>query len=79
MRQAGARGDLDDFVQLRAVGVDPAFVTRVRLSGMKSTSADDLVEIRARRDAQDPGTARATGSADSLVALPQRWNPDPDG
>ena len=47
MRSAGISGDLDDFVQLRAVGVDPAFAVRVKANGIKVKSADDLVELRA--------------------------------
>ena len=47
MRSAGVSGDLDDFVQLRAVGVDPAFAARAKANGIKVNSADDLVELRA--------------------------------
>ena len=54
MRSAGVSGDLDDFVQLRAVGVDPAFAARVRASGIKNISADDLVEMRALGGARPP-------------------------
>jgi hypothetical protein len=47
MRLAGVEGDLDDFIQLRAVGVDPAFAARVKASGIRPIRADDLVELRA--------------------------------
>jgi len=47
MRASGIRGDLDDFVQLHAVGVDPAFAARVKASGLRIRDADDLVELRA--------------------------------
>ena len=30
LKALGVRGDLDDFVQLRALGVTPAFVHRAR-------------------------------------------------
>ena len=47
MRSQGISGDMDDFVQLRAVGVDPAFAARVKRSGIKVRDADDLVELQA--------------------------------
>ena len=45
MRAAGVRGDLDDFVQLRAVGVDPAFAAHARKSGTKLVDVDELDRI----------------------------------
>ena len=45
MRAAGVRGDLDDFVQLRAVGVDPAFAAHARKSGTKLVDVDELIEL----------------------------------
>ena len=47
MRWAGVQGSLDDFIQLRAVGVDPSFAARVKASGLKNIRAEDLVELRA--------------------------------
>lgn len=47
MRLAGVEGNLDDFIQLRAVGIDPSFAARVKASGIKPIRADDLVELRA--------------------------------
>jgi len=47
MRSAGVQGGLDDFVQLRTVGVDPAFAARVRASGIKHLDADELVQLKA--------------------------------
>jgi len=47
MRGAGVEGNLDDFIQLRAVGVDPSFAARVKASGIRPVRADDLVELRA--------------------------------
>ena len=46
MRSAGVRGDFDDFIQLRAVGIDPGFAARARKSGMTNPTADDLVELQ---------------------------------
>jgi hypothetical protein len=46
MKAAGIQGDLDDFVELRSVGVDPAFAARAKASGLRIRSADDLVELR---------------------------------
>ncbi|MFL6763582.1 MAG: M56 family metallopeptidase [Sphingomicrobium sp.] len=54
MRAAGVLGDMDDFVQLRAVGVDPAFATRVRASGIKVIHAEDLVQLRALGTVRPP-------------------------
>jgi len=47
MRGAGVEGNLGDFIQLRAVGVDPSFAARVKASGIRPVRADDLVELRA--------------------------------
>jgi hypothetical protein len=55
MRSAGVDGDFDDFIQLRAVGVDPRFAARVRASGIRHLDADTLVEMS------------AVGSADALA------------
>jgi hypothetical protein len=38
-------GDLDDFVQLRAVGVKPEYVQSLRRQGYIVRSADKLVEM----------------------------------
>lgn len=46
MRSAGLQGDLDDYIQLHAVGVDPSFVARARASGVRVRDADDIVELR---------------------------------
>jgi len=46
MRSAGMQGDLDDYIQLHAVGVDPSFVARVKAAGIKVRDADDIVELR---------------------------------
>ena len=46
MRTAGLQGDLDDYIQLHAVGVDPSFVARVKAAGIKVRDADDIVELR---------------------------------
>ena len=67
MRSAGVRGDLDDFVQLRAVGVDPAFAARARRAGSKSMTADDLVELKALGFVNPPRPPR-----------PPDPNPNPD-
>jgi bla regulator protein BlaR1 len=67
MRSAGVRGNLDDFVQLRAVGIDPAFAARVKKAGMKVVSADDLVEMQAVGIPRPP-----------RPPAPPRVDPDPD-
>jgi len=71
MRSVGLRGDLDDFVELRAVGVDPAFAARVKASGVKVTDPDELVEMHALGGSQPPAPPRPP-------ALP-RHSADPDG
>ena len=71
MRSIGIRGDLDDFIQLRAVGVDAAFAARVKASGIKVDDADDLVELRALGVSKPPAPPKAP--------VPARgWNPNPD-
>lgn len=86
LRSAGVAGDFDDFVQLRAVGVDPSFAARVRASGTTVIRAEDLVELKAL------GTARPSVPARPPLpprqprrgspAAPPDWNPpdeDPGG
>ena len=73
MRSIGLRGDLDDFVELRAVGVDPAFAARVKASGVKVSDADDLVEMHALGLTAPPAPPRPP-------AQPRNWHPsDPGG
>ena len=69
MRAHGITGDLDDFVQLRAVGVDPGFAARVKKSGIKKIRADDLIELK------------ALGITHVPSAHQRGWDPDsdPDG
>jgi beta-lactamase regulating signal transducer with metallopeptidase domain len=71
MRSAGIYGKLDDYVQLRAVGVDPAFAARARASGLNVRNADDLIELRALGTVKPPQPPHAP-------APPRGWNPDPD-
>jgi bla regulator protein BlaR1 len=85
MRSAGVRGDLDDFVQLRAVGVDPEFAARVKASGIRVISADDLVQLRAlgitRLPAPPHGPVppRPTSRKGLPAASPPNWkSPDSD-
>jgi bla regulator protein BlaR1 len=76
MRAAGIQGSLDDFVQLRAVGVDPSLAARARRAGMKNLSADDLVELHA------VGAVRPLSRPKSPrpPSPPSDWDPpDPDG
>ncbi|HUP67418.1 MAG TPA: M56 family metallopeptidase [Sphingomicrobium sp.] len=47
MRAAGVRGDLDDFAQLRTLGVDPGFVARARKAGVDVSDVDELAQLRA--------------------------------
>jgi beta-lactamase regulating signal transducer with metallopeptidase domain len=72
MRSAGVRGDLEDFVQLRAVGVDPAFAARVKASGVKVSDPDDLVELRALGVTKPPAPPRTPPA-------PRAPDPNPDG
>ena len=44
---AGLRGTMDDYVQLRAVGVTPEFGQRVRRAGYTTRDPDKLVEMQA--------------------------------
>jgi bla regulator protein BlaR1 len=85
MRSAGVRGDLDDFVQLRAVGVDPSFAARVKASGVQVISADDLVQLRALgstrvpRPPHPPAPPRPPSRKGLPAASPPNWNvPDSD-
>ena len=73
MRAAGVNGTLDDFVQLRAVGVDPKFAARVRRSGLKVTNADDLVELQALSGARLPAAPKPP----KPLSPPGRGGPPP--
>lgn len=72
MRQAGVEGSLDDFIQLRAVGVDPSFAARVKASGIRPLRAADLVELRALGSIPRPPRAPAP-------PRPPQSDTDPDG
>jgi hypothetical protein len=79
MRAAGVNGTLDDFVQLRAVGVDPAFAARARRSGVKITNADDLVELRALSGGRPPAPPKPPSPPGRGGTPPPDWDPlDPD-
>lgn len=71
MRWAGVEGKLDDFIQLRAVGVDPSFAARVKASGLKNIRASDLVELRAMGISSVP-------AAPHVPAPPRPPQPDND-
>jgi len=81
MKSAGVRGDIDDFVQLRAMGIDPGFAQRARKSGNGTIDADDLVEQRALGRVAPPMPQRPPRAA-LPAAAPPNWDPprsDPDG
>jgi beta-lactamase regulating signal transducer with metallopeptidase domain len=82
MRSAGVQGDLDEFVQLRAVGIDPAFAMRAKAAGIRIREADDLVELRAlgaSASPRPPAPPKAPARAHP-AAPPPNWNPvDSDG
>jgi beta-lactamase regulating signal transducer with metallopeptidase domain len=81
MKSAGVRGDLDDFIQLRAVGIDPGFAQRVRKTSNGSIDADDLVERRALGRVAPPAPPRPPRAALPASSPPDRNPPgsDPDG
>lgn len=79
MKAAGVNGTLDDFVQLRAVGVDPEFAARARRSGVKITNADDLVELRALSGSRPPKPPKPPSPPGRGGPPPPDWDPlDPD-
>ncbi len=85
MRAAGVNGTMDDFIQLHAVGVDPAFAERARRSGLKFRNADDLVELRALSGVRPPpppappAPPAPPGRRGRPAASPPDWDPvDPD-
>jgi hypothetical protein len=81
MKSAGVRGDLNDFIQLRAMGIDPAFAQRARKGGNGTIDADDLVEQRALGRVAPPSPPRPPRAA-LPAASPPDWDPprsDPDG
>lgn len=83
MRAAGIQGSLEDFIELRTVGIDPGFAARVRSSGIKVTRADDLVELKALGISRPPAPPHppARRSLKALpAASPPNWDaPDPGG
>jgi bla regulator protein BlaR1 len=81
MKLAGVRGDLDDFVTLRATGIDPEFARRARKAGYATIDADDLVEMRTLGRMAPPASPRPPRAA-LPAAAPPNWDPpgsDPGG
>jgi len=70
MRSAGIQGDLDAFVELRSVGIDPAFAARAKAAGVRLRTPDDLIQLRALGSsvAKIPGRGRPAAS-------PPNWDP----
>jgi bla regulator protein blaR1 len=56
MRAAGVRGDLDDFVQMYVVGIQPSFVARARRAGVNVSDVDELVQLQALAGTPSPPT-----------------------
>lgn len=83
MRAAGIQGSLEDFIELRTVGIDPGFAARVKSSGIKVTRADDLVELKALGISRPPAPPHppARPSRKGLpAASPPDWDaPGPGG
>ena len=46
MNAAGFRGDVEDYVQMRAVGITPEFANQFRKSGYKVRDPDQLVKLK---------------------------------
>ena len=70
MRSAGIQGDLDDFVELRSVGIDPAFAARARAAGVHLRTPDDLIQLRALG-----GSAAKVHGRGHPAASPPDWDP----
>jgi len=70
MRSAGIQGDLDDFVELRSVGIDPAFAARAKAAGIRLRTPDDLIRLRVL------GSSAAKVPGRGLPgASPPNWGP----
>jgi len=81
LKSAGVRGDLDDFIQLRSIGIDPAFAQRAHKAGHATINADDLVELRVLGRTVPPAPPRPPRAA-LPAAAPPNWDPpesDPGG
>jgi beta-lactamase regulating signal transducer with metallopeptidase domain len=70
MRSAGIRGDLDDFVELRSVGIDPALAARAKAAGVHLRTPDDLIQLRALGS-----SAAKVHDRGHPAASPPDWNP----
>jgi hypothetical protein len=46
MAAAGYRGTIDDYVEMRAVGITPEYAASFRKRGIRITDSDQLVEMR---------------------------------
>ena len=83
MRAAGIRGKLEDFIELRTVGIDPGFAARARASGIDVSRADDLVALKAlgiSRPATPPHPPVPPSRKGLPASSPPNWNaPDPGG
>jgi beta-lactamase regulating signal transducer with metallopeptidase domain len=70
MRSAGIRGDLDDFVELRSVGIDPALAARAKAAGVRLRTSEDLIQLRALGSS----AAKVHGRGHP-AASPPDWDP----
>jgi hypothetical protein len=72
MKAAGVRGDLNEFIELKTLGIDPAFVQRARKAGFSTSDPSDLAEIRALGKVAPPARVKPP-------APPGGWRtPPPD-
>lgn len=82
MRASGIQGSLEDFIELRTVGIDPGFAARVKSSGIKVNRADDLIELKSlgvSRPPAPPHPARPPRKGLPTAAAPTRDASDPGG
>ena len=70
MRSAGIQGALDDFVELRSVGIDPAFAARAKAAGVRLRTPDDLIQLRVLGSS----VAKVHGRG-RHAASPPNWDP----
>jgi hypothetical protein len=85
MRSAGVQGDFDDFIQLRAVGIDPAFAARAKASGITRLDASGLVQLKALgitrvpQPPRPPAPPQIHSRRGQPAASPPNWDrPDSD-
>ena len=80
MRAAGVRGDLDDFVQMHAVGIEPELRrASPHAPGVDVSDVDELVQLRHWAGPQPPIHQAAEPRREAAAGSPPHGSDPDDG